>query len=51
MTYQFMAELIRSLGGRIREIRLDGLVAGAYAAVEAEGPQGVELVDARSTTP
>jgi bifunctional DNase/RNase len=50
MTYQFMAELVRSLGGRIREIRLDGLVAGAYAAtVEAEGPQGVELVDARSS--
>ena len=40
----------RSLGGRIREVRLDGLVAGAYAAtVEVEGPQGVELVDARSS--
>ncbi len=50
MIYPFMAELVRSLGGRIREIRLDGLVAGAYAAtVEAEGPQGVELVDARSS--
>ena len=50
MTYQFMAELVRSLGGRIREIRLDGLVAGAYAAtVEAEGPHGTELVDARSS--
>ena len=50
MTYQFMAALVRSLGGRIREVRLDGLVAGAYAAtVEVEGPQGVELVDARSS--
>ena len=50
MTYQFMAELVRSLGGRIREIRLDGLVAGAYAStVEAEGPHGTELVDARSS--
>ena len=50
MTYQFMAELVRSLGGRIREIRLDALVSGAYAAtVEVEGPQGVELVDARSS--
>jgi bifunctional DNase/RNase len=50
MTYQFMAELVRSLGGRIRQIRLDGLVSGAYAAtVEAEGPHGVELVDARSS--
>jgi bifunctional DNase/RNase len=50
MTYQFMAQLVRSLGGRIREIRLDGLVAGAYAAtVEVAGPQGAELVDARSS--
>jgi bifunctional DNase/RNase len=50
MTYQFMAQLVRSLSGRIREVRLDGLVAGAYAAtVEVAGPQGVELVDARSS--
>ena len=48
MTYQFMAQLVRSLGGRIREVRLDGLAAGAYAAtVEVDGLQGVELVDAR----
>jgi uncharacterized protein len=50
MTYQFMAQLVRSLGGRVREVRLDGLVTGAYAAtVEVEGPLGVELVDARSS--
>ena len=50
MTYQFMAQLVLSLSGRIREVRLDGLVAGAYAAtVEVEGPHGVELVDARSS--
>ena len=50
MTYQFMAQLVRSLSGRIREVRLDGLVAGAYAAtVEVEGLRGVELVDARSS--
>lgn len=50
MTYQFMIELVRSLGGRIREVRLDGLVEGAYAAtVEVEGPNGAELVDARSS--
>ncbi len=50
MTYQLMAELVRSLGGRIREVRLDALVDGAYAAtVEVEGPAGVELVDARSS--
>jgi uncharacterized protein len=50
MTYQLMVQLVRSLGGRIREVRLDGLVAGAYAAtVEVDGPQGVELADARSS--
>ena len=50
MTYQLMVQLVRSLGGRIREVRLDGLVGGAYAAtVEVDGPQGVELVDARSS--
>jgi uncharacterized protein len=49
-TYQFTAELIRSLGGRVREVRLDRIVDGAYAAtVEIEGPQGVGLVDARSS--
>src|SRR5215472_18618727 len=50
MTYQFTAALVRSLGGRVREVRLDRIVEGAYAAtVEVEGPQGVELVDARSS--
>jgi bifunctional DNase/RNase len=50
MTYQFMAQLVRGLGGRIRQVRLDGIVEGAYAAtVELEGPHGVELVDARSS--
>jgi bifunctional DNase/RNase len=50
MTYQFMAQLVRSLGGRIRVVRLDGLVEGAYAAtVEVDGPQGAVLVDARSS--
>jgi uncharacterized protein len=51
MTYQFMAQLVRSLrwphpGGPTGR----ALVAGAYAAtVEVEGPRGVELVDARSS--
>ncbi len=50
MTYQFTAALMRSLGGRVREVRLDRIVEGAYAAtVEVEGPQGVGLVDARSS--
>jgi len=50
MTYQFAAALVRSLGGQVREVRLDRIVAGAYAAtVEVHGPQGVGLVDARSS--
>jgi uncharacterized protein len=48
MTYQFAAELVRTLGGSVREVRLDGLIDGAYAAtVEVEGPRGVAQVDAR----
>ena len=50
MTYQFTVALVRSLGGRVREVRLDRIVEGAYAAtVEVEGPHGVGLVDARSS--
>ena len=50
MTYQFITELVGSLGGRVREVRLDRIVEGAYAAtVEVEGPLGVGLVDARSS--
>jgi uncharacterized protein len=50
MTYQFTAALVRSLGGRVREVRLDRIVDGAYAAtVEVAGPQGVARVDARSS--
>jgi uncharacterized protein len=50
MTYQFTAALVRSLGGQVREVRLDRIVEGAYAAtVEVEGPQGAGLVDARSS--
>jgi hypothetical protein len=50
MTYQFTMALVRSLGGRVREVRLDRIVEGAYAAtVEVDGPQGVALVDARSS--
>ncbi len=48
MTYEFTAALMRGLGGRVREVRLDRVVDGAYAAtVEVEGPQGGVLVDAR----
>lgn len=48
MTYQFGAALVRSLGGRVRQVRIDRLVEGAYAAtVEVEGLLGVQLIDAR----
>jgi bifunctional DNase/RNase len=48
MTCQFTAALVRSLGGRVREVRLDRIVDGACAAaVEVDGPQGIGLVDAR----
>jgi uncharacterized protein len=50
MTYQFTAALVRSLGGQVREVRLDRIIDGAYAAtVDVEGPQGVGLVDSRSS--
>jgi bifunctional DNase/RNase len=46
MTYQFVAALLEGLGGRVRQVRIDRLVAGAYAAtVEVEGPLGVEFID------
>jgi bifunctional DNase/RNase len=50
MTYQFTAALVQGLGGRVHAVRLDRVVQGAYGAtVEAEGPQGVARVDARSS--
>ena len=50
MTYQFVAALLGGLGGRVCQVRIDRLVAGAYAAtVEVEGPLGVEFIDARSS--
>jgi bifunctional DNase/RNase len=49
---QFAAGLVRALGGRVRQVRIDRLipVAGGSAygsVVEVEGPAGVNLVDAR----
>ncbi len=50
MTYQFAAALVQSLGGQVRQVRIDRLVDGAYAAtVEVEGPLGAQFVDARSS--
>ncbi len=48
MTYDFAAALVRSLGGHVHQVRVDGLVEGIYAAtVEVEGPLGAQSVDAR----
>jgi bifunctional DNase/RNase len=50
MTYQFLAAVVESLGARVRQVRLDRVIDGAYAAtVELEGPAGTGLVDARSS--
>ncbi len=50
MTYEFAAALVRGLHGHVRQVRLDRVLDGAYAAtVEVDGPLGTELVDARSS--
>ena len=50
MTYHFAAALVDSLGGRVREVRADRLIDGAYAAtVDVDGPRGVQSVDARAS--
>jgi bifunctional DNase/RNase len=50
MTYQFTAALVASLRGRVRQVRIDRVVEGAYAStVEVEGPSGTGVVDARSS--
>jgi uncharacterized protein len=52
MSPQFAAGMLRAVGGRVRQVRIDRLIAvfggTAYGAtVEVEGPSGVESVDAR----
>ena len=48
MTYDFAAALVRGLGGHVRQVRVDRLIEGIYAAtVEVEGPLGARSVDAR----
>jgi bifunctional DNase/RNase len=48
MTYDFVTALVRGLGGHVRQVRVDRLVEGIYAAtVEVEGPLGARSVDAR----
>jgi bifunctional DNase/RNase len=50
MTYQFAAALLDSLGGRVREVRVDRVAEGMYAAtVDVEGPLGARSVDARAS--
>jgi bifunctional DNase/RNase len=48
MTYDFTAALVRGLGGQVRQVRLDRVLDGAYAAtVEVDGPVGTAHIDAR----
>jgi bifunctional DNase/RNase len=48
MTYQFVVALVRALGGRARQVRINRVVEETYiATVEVKGPLGVESVDAR----
>ena len=50
MTYDFVATLVRSLGGHVRQVRLDRVIDGAYAAtVDLDGPLGTALADARTS--
>lgn len=50
MTYHVAAALVDSLGGQVREVRVDRLIDGACAAtVDVDGPQGVRSVDARAS--
>jgi uncharacterized protein len=48
MTYQLATALVQALGGRVRQVRIDRVAEGTYAAtVELEGPFGMQAVDAR----
>jgi uncharacterized protein len=52
MSPHFAADLLRALGGRIRQVRIDRLITAfggtaLGATVEVEGPSGVQLIDAR----
>ena len=45
MTYDFAAALVQGLGGHVRQVRVDRLVEGIYAAtVEVEGPLARSLL-------
>jgi bifunctional DNase/RNase len=52
MAPQFAVGLVRALGGRVRQVRIDRLIPmfggnALGAVVEVEGPAGIEVVDAR----
>jgi len=50
MAADFAARLVHALGGAVRQVRIDRVVDGAYAAtVEIAGPHGTASVDARSS--
>jgi uncharacterized protein len=48
LAYQFAAALVQALGGRVRQVRIDGVVEELYTAtVKVEGPLGTRWVEAR----
>ena len=48
LTFTFIADLLRSLGGVLREVRISKLVEDTYYALAViEGPEGTRTVDAR----
>ncbi len=48
LSFVFMADLLRAVGGKLREVRVSKLVDGTFYAIAAiEGPDGVKTVDAR----
>ncbi len=48
MTYTFMAELVRALGGQVVEARITAADEGTiYASATVEGPNGQQILDAR----
>jgi bifunctional DNase/RNase len=50
MTYDFAAALVQGLGGQVRQVQLDRVLDGAYAAtVEVDGPLGTARIDARTS--
>jgi bifunctional DNase/RNase len=42
MTYQFVAALMQAFGGRVRQVRIDGVEEAYIGTAEVEGPLGMQ---------